>query len=226
MKLITLGCSLTHFVGLKEELAKLLNADLLNLSQASGSNHLQIMRFNELVVNDQIGKDDIIYWQITTPDRRHARLHMAMLPDAEQHQKIRFPTSIPHYICKSKNIFDKQMRIDLLSNSTMFTHSMNTDIAQDLQSLMACIIIAKQFTSKVIVTFGWENLMPLPYIKTFKDYLAKFDIKFIDQAYLEYAIHNNLEIDDTLHPVQSAGEQFAREVVYPEICKLIAMDSK
>jgi hypothetical protein len=86
MKLVTFGCSLTHNYGLTEELANLLNVDLLNLAYTAGSNQLQINRFHEAILNKQIDKTDIVYWQVTSVIRGYNRLQMNRFEEIDKTQ--------------------------------------------------------------------------------------------------------------------------------------------
>ena len=215
MKLITLGCSLTDRPGPKEELATLLDVELLNLAVRAGSNQLQVNRFHEAVLSNQINKDDIVYWQITQTGRRYDRLQPEKFGNIE---KIKAESNLRHYICESKNIFDNQYRIDLLCNTPVKVS--NNDYNQSLQTLLATIIMASYISPKIIVVLGWNNVIQADSMVVFKDYLTSRGINFIDQPFLEYAVYNGLEMSDSMHPATSAGQQFAREVVYPKLTAL------
>ena len=74
-RLITLGCSLTYDIGMKERLAELLAYDLISHAQTAGSNGLQINKFHEYVLENDVDKQDLVLWQITSPTRNHVRLY-------------------------------------------------------------------------------------------------------------------------------------------------------
>lgn len=234
MKLITFGCSLTNRVGIKEKLAELLRVMNYDLSQSAGSNQLQIVRFNELILENKIDSDDIIYWQITMYNRKYDRL---MLKDFGLIEDVQSDFELKHFQCKDfihfiptiKNIFDKEERFDLLSNSPILENKFyeDKDYNQYLQNLLSTLIIAKKITKKIIVVFGWDGIMPEKYLHIFKDYLLKYNINFIDETYLSYVINNNLDfLDDGFHPKKESGESFAINIVYPKILEIIKNEDK
>ncbi len=77
MKLFTFGCSMTDYEGIKERLSELLDVELINSAQSAGSNQLQVKRFHQLILENQISSDDIIYWQVTFSHRRFKRLSIS-----------------------------------------------------------------------------------------------------------------------------------------------------
>ena len=224
MKLFTFGCSLTEFEGIKEKLSSLLNVELINSAQAAGSNQLQINKFNELVLEDKITNNDIIYLQITFMYRKYKRLTMRDLDIVEDIQKTKHKYIGSHYVIKSLNVFDNEKRIDLMSNSPWFESNLDeseVDFNNDLQTLLSTIILAKKITKNVLVVFGWDDIIPLEYIKTFKTYLNKHNIKYIDKSYLSFINENNLDYMDDLHPTKKSAEIFAETIVYPLLNEMI-----
>ena len=218
MKLITLGCSLTAFEGVKEELARLINADLLNLAYPAGSNQLQINRLHEMVIDNQIDREDVVYWQITSIDRKYDRLPMSRFAEVSKIQQEQFADGYHHYVCGRENIFDKKSRIDLLNNTPIETKKI--DIYQDLQMLLATIIMLSRMAPKTIIVIGWNNLMPVHHLTMFKNYLTDHHINFIDQSYLEYAVDRRLLMLDDMHPSKEAGQEYAKKVVHPKLISL------
>ena len=219
MKLITLGCSLTHHKGVKETLAKLLNLKLLDLAYGAGSNHLQISKLHDLLISNQIDKNDIIYWQVTAINRPYKRMPYVYLNKVTQIQNSKFAKSnCVHYVESIENIFDNNKRIDLLSNSPGLTKGF--DVEQHLQELLATMILLKSFCFKLIIVFGWKNVMPDTYFVRFKNILQEYKIDYIEQPYLEYAVNNKLEMLDDMHPAESAGKQYANEIIYPALKEL------
>ena len=218
MKLVTFGCSLTHNHGLTEELANLLNVDLLNLAQTAGANQLQINRFHEAILNKQIDKTDIVYWQVTSVIRGYDRLQMNRFEEIDKIQKEQFTGFLHHYICGSVNIFDKKNRIDLLSTSPV--NPKNLDENQELQTLLSTIILASYFTPKIIVVFGWKNVMTRSQMDIFKKQLLEHRINYIDYPYLEYATANGLEMLDNNHPAAVSGGIYSKKIIYPKLVSL------
>jgi hypothetical protein len=218
MKLVTLGCSLTHNYGLADELANLMNMELLNLAHVAGSNQLQINRFHEVILNKKIDKTDVIYWQVTGMARSYSRLQMDRFKEIDKIQKEQFTGFFHHYVCDSVNIFDKKNRIDLLSNSPI--NPIVLDVNQELQTLLSTIILASHFTHRIIVVFGWENVMSKYQMSIFKKQLLEHQINYIDESYLEYAIINGLEMMDDNHPAYVSGRIFSKKIIYPKLLSL------
>jgi len=209
----------THHHGLGQELAKLLKADLLNLAHSAGSNQLQINRLHEHVLNNQIDRNDLIYWQITQISRKNDRLQMDRFNEVEQIQKEHFSEKYHHYICQSNNIFDKKKRIDILSNSPLL-ETKDIDVDQDLETLLSTIILTSYFVPKIIVAFGWQKVMESWRAAIFKTKLKEHNINFLEETYLEYVIKNNLEMEDDMHPARSAGEIFSKKIIHPKLISL------
>lgn len=224
MTLFSFGCSLTEFVGIKEKLSSLLNIDYINSAQAAGSNQLQINKFNELILENKIKKDDVIYWQITFMYRRYKRLMIDDLPLIKQIQDTEFNFVGTHFIVKSRNIFDNELRIDLMSNSPWldkYLDESEVDFNQELQTLLSTIILCKKTTKNVIVVFGWDDVMSNDHLHIFKNYLNTHNISYIDKSYLTFVNENKLEYIDDIHPTQRSAEIFAENEVYPILKKLI-----
>lgn len=224
MKLFTFGCSLTDFKGIKEKLSNLLGVEFVNSAQAAGSNQLQINKFNELVLENKITNEDIIYWQITFMLRRYRRLMKHHLPQIENMQKNQFKFPGTHFTISNPNIFDNQTRIDLMTNSPWYSKYIKEseiDYNQDLQTLLSTIILSKKITKNVIVVFGWDEVITDDYLKIFKNYLKKNNIKYVDESYLTYVTKNNLEFMDDLHPTEKSAELFAENIIYPLLKEMI-----
>lgn len=226
MKLFTFGCSMTDYEGIKERLSELLGVELINSAQSAGSNQLQVKRFHQLILENQISSDDIIYWQVTFSHRRFKRLMKHHLPVIEEIQRNTFKHEGAHFKT-SKNIFDGEIRIDLMSNSPWLEDNLDeidVDYNDELQSLLSTIILAKKVTNKIIVVFGWDEVVPSEYMGGFKEFLDKHKIDFIDESYLSFVIRNNLKFSDYVypnHPTKDSAVFFAENVVYPRLKQIL-----
>lgn len=231
MKLFTFGCSMTDYEGIKEKLSELLGVDLINSAQSAGSNQLQVKRFQQLMLENKITSEDIIYWQVTFSHRRYQRLLKHHLPVIEEIQRNSFKHDGVHFMI-SNNIFDKDIRIDLMSNSPWLENNLDeieVDYNDELQSLLSNIILAKKVTNKIIVVFGWDEVIPSEYMGVFKDYLTLHKIDFIDESYLSFIIRNNLKFSDYVypnHPTKDSSIFFAEHVVYPKLKKIIENENQ
>ena len=219
MQLITLGCSLTHHVGMKEELAELLDIKNLSLAQSAGSNGLQVAKFHEYILQNAIDNEDIILWQITSASRKFTRVYpyLQTLKQVEETQKNTFDQIDQyHYIKNSFNVFDQVSRIDLLCNSPGNTPE---DIAQEMQNLLTNIILFSKIYPKLLVMFGWSKVLN-QYQKVFVQQLSKHNVNYVEEFYLDWVIHNRLDLYDDNHPAESAGREYAAKILHPKISRL------
>ena len=219
-KLVTLGCSITSRCGVKERLSKLLNLKNLDLSHSAGSNQLQVKRLFELFLNNQIEKDDTVCWQITSVYRNYLRLELDSQQQVEDIQKSSFKDSYHHHYTysKNKNIFDQKNRIEILCNSPLVINEF--DANDELQNLLGTIILLKQYCKKLMVVFGWKEVMSTDQEKIFKKLLNEYDIDYVDNYFLEFSKDKNMPMMDDRHPGLEAGALYAEEVIYKKIKNL------
>jgi hypothetical protein len=148
------------------------------------------------------------------------------LPVIEEIQRNTFKHEGVHFNT-SKNIFDGEIRIDLMSNSPWLEDNLDeidVDYNDELQSLLSTIILAKKVTNKIIVVFGWDEVVPSEYMGGFKEFLDKHKIDFIDESYLSFVIRNNLKFSDYVypnHPTKDSAVFFAENVVYPRLKQIL-----
>jgi hypothetical protein len=221
-KLITLGCSVTAYPGVKERLSELLHLPNLNLSYPAGSNQLQISRLMELLVYNKIDKDDIIYWQITNSGRSCLRLKMTHKRQVEKIQEQQFKMPFHHYTTSEfENIFDGEKRLDILCNSPLLkqvNHSFDEE--EEVQKLLGTMILLKKFCDKMIVVFGWEGVLTPNQEETFRQVLDSYSIAHIEGHFVDYAKNRNMLMMDDRHPSTEAGEVYAEEVIFEKIKSL------
>jgi hypothetical protein len=225
-KLICLGCSLTHMPGLKEKTALLSNLGLVNLSQGSGSNMLQVHRLQEYILYNKISGDDIVLWQITADSRNGLRLPSSY-SEAEQTKQTQLKVFTPkkrhHYIESSLNIFDGEPRLDILCNSSILHkhHILDLfDANQQTQTLLATIILLHKIHPRLLVFFGWDQVLTNANKKTFLSFLDKHAISYIEQSYINWVRQYNGEFIDSGHPTSEWGELFARHVIVKKFDEL------
>jgi hypothetical protein len=218
-KLVTLGCSLTSQCGVNEHLSKLLNLENLDLSYPAGSNQLQVRRLFELFLNNQIEKDDIVYWQITGVYRNYLRLQLDSQQKVDDIQKNNFKDPYHHYThSKNTNIFDQKNRIEILCNSPLVENTFDEN--DELQNLLGTIILLKQYCKNVIVVFGWKEVMTTAQEKVFKKLLNDYNIDVVDEYFLEFSKDRSMPMMDDMHPSSEAGVLYAQEVIYKKIKNL------
>lgn len=219
-RLFTFGCSVTQFPGKKEHLASLLNLELVNLSHPAGSNQLQVKRLIELIVNNELKNDDIIYWQITADTRNFMRLKGSSKEQLVKIQETQMRQGLHHYITsKFNNLFDNEERYDLLMISPIIERQ-DFDVQDELQTLLGTLILLKSYCPKLLVSFGWKRVIQINHMPIFKKALATHKIDFIEEYFVEFSRENNLEMLDNMHPGPEAGQRFAEDIIFKKIKEL------
>lgn len=221
-KLITLGCSLTHQEGLKERLSSLTDLELLNVSESAGSNGLQIYRLEKLIIDQIIDPDDIIIWQITSDTRVPCRI---MLSDAlEKQEIIDIQSELDksdeyHYVMSETNLFDDHQRVDLLCNSPLVgKRTLDHDVNQWNQSLLATMIMLRKMDVRLLVFLGWQDVFEDSVRETFLAMLESNDILHVKIPYVEYVRNNgNGFRDDGQHPSEESAAEFAEKIIFPKL---------
>jgi hypothetical protein len=209
MNLIYLGCSLSAQLGKAEQLAKLLDLNLINLAVSAGSNPLAVRRFQEYVLRNPIHPSDIVVWQLTWAHRPYTRLLSRKLKTVMDSQ----PPGC--YLYESVNIFDNLKRIDLLCNSPM-QESHDDDPENQLEILLSQLILLHRTHPKIFVYPGANSIIPPGQTKTtFYNLLDKHAIPHLKSGYLDWVMENRLLLRDEYHPAEESGQQYATEVLYP-----------
>jgi hypothetical protein len=224
-KLISLGCSLTNWHGLKEKAASLANLDLVNLSYGAGSNILQVNRLHEYIINNELNNDDIVLWQITGDGRNGLRLQAnAHNVEKVKHiQTTQFEFPRHHYIDTSVNIFDGQSRIDLLCGSPILDEPDVVelfDANQQTQTLLATIILLHKMHPKTLIFFGWDDILDNNNKEIFLSFLNKHSITHLEQSYVNWVKENNGKFVDGSHPTIESGEMFAEHIIIKKFKEL------
>jgi len=213
-KLIVFGCSLSatgRLASWSNEISNKLNLPLLNFAIPASSNPLQVKRFQEYLINNNITDDDLIIWQITGIERWYKRVRNRA--NSLSIDTATFQGSI--------NYFDSKPRIDQLCHHTENKNHDNVDQEEVLQELVFHLKVAKKFTKKVLVIFGWDTIIPDNYTILLKEFLNKNNISYIDKSILSHTIENNLPLEpDNQHPGEEAYISFADNCVMPKLKEL------
>ena len=216
-RLITLGCSLTHHPGWANFLSSSLNIRLINLSESSSSNMLQVIRYREFILDHGLLKSDLVIWQITALHRRHRRIIL----DDQWNSKIKFSvkrTNSP-YVQSTRNLFDSQTRIDFLSHSN-YAENLG-DESQVLEDLLFHFITVKRHTRNFLVVFGWDGVISTNNVTQFKQQLTHHKINYIEQPIVDWCKENKLVFhDDGTHPTNESHCRYAKEIILPELTRL------
>lgn len=223
MKLIALGCSLTEHSNWSWHLSRLIGIPAHNYGISSSSNLLQVHRFQELVLSRAIEFDDLLIWQITGATRIHKRINDVQLVNAGIAKLKKFKRH--HVNSVIPNVFDQQTRFDLLSHSPLITaeSTIAHDSAQDLQTLLANIILASKMC-RVLVFVGWDDALVINetnHSAALFDILTQHSVPHISNSYVEWTRANNLPFwEDGWHPSETAGIAFAEQVLHPTLKQL------
>jgi len=219
MALITLGCSITCQLGWKDALAGKLSTDLINLSESAGSNTLQIQRLHEHIINNSLTDEDIIIWQVTAP-RFSLRLKSTdnNVKIASEIQIKQFlPKDQYHSVTKSVNFFDNLPRIDLLCNSSMIDQNtkLNFDSNQDLETLLATLILLKKAHKKLLVFLGWDSA--IEHKEKFFTKLSEHNVDCVKESLVDWVKSNNLSMSDGRHPSLDSYVSYGLTVLAPKL---------
>lgn len=221
-RLITLGCSLMEFAGMKETLSESLNFELVNLSQSAGSNGLQIRRLHSMLLSDDISSNDIVLWQITSLWRNPERIKVT--PQVKEYlaNSETLTAELYSFVISNDN-FDNMPRAEMLCNSKYVAQRdviARFDPEKELQTLLGTLSLLRASHKKLLVFFGWADATER-YESRIKDILQAKQIEFIAQPYVDWAIKNNgTFIYDGMHPDPATSKKFGSEVLMPVIKQL------
>ena len=124
--------------------AKELNYELVNLALAGSGNDLQLNLMKEYLTDNKINPNDIIIWQIASPDT----LTLRVGPEYYEEAKVlndHMPRHMNHFVAKSKNKFDNLYRIDLLFHSPMRKLGRNPLLEDSKQQYQALLALQKEY---------------------------------------------------------------------------------
>jgi hypothetical protein len=230
MNLVALGCSLMFIYGMKEFLAEYTHKKLVNLSHSASSNKLQITRFQEYILHNSFYTNDIILWEITSCTRPHIRLinndiNLSKAKEIQTTYKLYGVKN--HFVVSHENIFDKNTRLDLLCQSPMIPKSVfyEHDYNDSLQELLSVLILAKKYHNKLLVFFGWKDIMEQSTMIIFKNILDKNQIDYLDEFYLDWALENKMAMFDSTHPSAESSREFGKNIILPKLNQLGWLDT-
>lgn len=208
-KLVVFGCSLSSLgnnESWSDKVAEALPVHFINYAVASSSNQLQMKRFQEFILTNTVSDNDIILWQITGYERTHVRAKNPIVKNKDA------------LIKTSPNHFDGIERCDTLSHSGITYKFMDeNDAEQRLEELLFHLVSANKFTKKLLVIFGWDEVMPEDYMIKFKQVLTQKNIQFENMSIVTWAKQNNFSFPDGYHPGKEAYKSFANDIVLPKL---------
>lgn len=220
MKLVTLGCSLTHQIGWADYVSACTQLPLVNLSQSAGGNQIQQHRFKEYLLAGNANIQDIVIWQITSTHRKHGRIKLNNSWRKKLAKELYVPfSSHPTITQKYSNLFDGKKRIDFLCTSDCIEDP--DDEEQLIEDLLFYLVTAKQFFPKLLIVFGWQRVLPPPYMRKFKKLLNSFNIDYIDEPIANWCEKNKLGFKGSLHPTQLSYQIYGQKVIVPKLNELL-----
>jgi hypothetical protein len=226
MRLITLGDSTaTGFNSWAGITASKINYEHVNFSEAAGCNELQIKLMQEWLLDNDLNNNDIVIWQISKYLNSLVRLSMNHHEECEKiSNRLKGNSVSTHYILSSKNKFDDEHRIDLLSISPMlrkFPQKIKDDTEQLLQDLLFMFIIIRNIHPKILIFRTHDSGVPKKYWNTMTNIFLERDINFLKETIINYCIDNNLPFNpDGYHPTTESHIQFSEKVVLPKLQSL------
>jgi hypothetical protein len=226
MKIITLGCSLTHQAGWADYIAECTKLPLVNLAQSAGSNQIQQYRFHEYILTEKVDSSDLVIWQITSTHRRHNRIKLNNEWKLKLAKELYIPETFrnnnPTITKKNKNMFDGNNRIDFLCISE------NADSIKDeeqlIEDLLFHLVTAKKFFPNLLVIFGWERVLPPQYLQKFKDFLDSFNIEYIEDTIVDWCEAQQLPMAGTKHPTHRSYQAYGEQVIMPKINSMLGTE--
>lgn len=220
-KLIIFGCSLSasgHVTSWPQRVSEITGLECVNLAVPASSNQLQVQRFKEYVLDNQISSNDIIIWQITSIHRFYKRV----TPNLNLIQKfIKWTKLTGNLVFESnrKNYFDGKTRYDYLCHHPDNIDTV-TDEAELLEDLIFVFTVARQFTKNLIVLIGWKEALPDAYYDKFISVLKERDFNYVEEHILEHSKHNHFPLADDSHPKEEGYISFADNCVTPKLKEL------
>jgi hypothetical protein len=226
MKIITLGCSLTHQAGWADYIAECTKLPLVNLAQSAGSNQIQQHRFREYALTDTIDSSDLIIWQITSTHRKHGRIKLDNEWRLTLAKELYVPETLrgnnPTITKRNKNLFDNNKRIDFLCVSDNAVAP--KDEEQLIEDLLFHLVTAKKFSPNLLVIFGWDRVLPPQYLQKFKDFLVAFNIEYIEDTIVDWCEARQLTMAGTKHPTHRSYQIYGEQVIMPKINSMLGTE--
>lgn len=222
MKIITLGCSLTHQAGWAEYVHHCTGLPVINLAQSAGSNQIQQYRFHEYILREKIDSSDLVIWQITATHRRHGRIKLNTEWRLKLGKELYIPNRLkinPTITTRNKNLFDNRKRVDFLCISNNATSV--KDEEQVIEDLLFHLITAKKFFPNLLVIFGWDRVLPEQYQEKFKKFLKSFDIEYIEDSIVDWCESRQLPMAGTGHPTHRSYQIYGEQVIIPKINNML-----
>ena len=221
-KLFTLGCSLTYNMGWKELLCEEYDLELVNSAMFASSNSMQVRRIHSYIINNEIDKDDIIIWQITS-QIRHS-FSAACDPEWNKHIEnvVKEDENAQYYVDSPRNYFSGSVHRDVLSNHPLIKPASHYfDYNSSMEELVSTILLLNN-TYKILVIIGWDGALTQASfnIGKFNRLMQDHKVPHLSESYLHWAMRNGHSLADDLHPTMETSEIYAGQVLAPILRRL------
>jgi hypothetical protein len=209
---VALGCSLTAQDGFINYINQTYNFNIENLAVSAGTNWLQIHRLNNLLINNQIGAESTLLWQITSPLR-----NFKLLPAVPRQFKNGIPfDGIFDWHPEKINLYGVE-HTALLSNNNYF-QTKDENFYYNMQTLICDIYKWSKIVKKIIVYLGWSSIIPNgDFDKTFflLNNLENVEILPAELSICDWCKDQLLEFGDCMHPVTESYVSWGKEILVP-----------
>ncbi len=221
-QIISLGCSLTAQSGYINYLNRTHDLNIKNLAVSAGSNELQSFRLNNLLVENQVERDAVLLWQITTPYRS---LQTFSAEDSEPHNSnCGDPAAGVIFDCfyEKTGLYNDQSLL-LLCNHKYFDNYL-PNVSYNFH-MTACDIFKWSFLVKhIIVYLGWSWLDCDDNVNKSLDFLKTVEnITVIpkENSILDVCKNNNWSLKDDFHPTEESYINWGKQVLEPVLLSKI-----
>lgn len=224
-KLFTLGCSLSDSRGWKDAIAEKAGIDIVNSAMYASSNNLQVRRMHSHIINNEIDKDDIIIWQVTSQMRTSFSVAMCNKWVKKLDYKPK-QDGCQYHIDAPANYFDGIQHVDVLSNHPIMKEAAEFyDFAQSLEELLSTIILLNN-SYKVLVFVGWQGALDevQQNFDKFTQALATNNVPHMPESLMDWVLRNDMRLDEHdpagLHPTMESSEAYGEQALYPKLQEL------
>ena len=203
-------------MGWKEPLCRKYGLQLVNSAMFAGSNDLQVRRMHSHIINNQIAKDDIIIWQITSQMRHSISVDgpdwKDLLDDVVPEDE-----DAKYYIDAPRNYFSGNVHKDVLSNHPMVEDAAKYyDFCSSMEEISSTIILLNK-SYNVLVQIGWEGALKEErnnYDK-FTNLMRAHDVPHLKESYVSWALRTKNPIEWDIHPTMDTGAVYSEKVLEP-----------
>jgi len=189
------------------------NIHLTDYSFSGCGNDIQHIQYANEVYYENILKDDIILWQLSSPDR------VAIINETDTDE---------HYVFNRgpRNVFTGEKINILHLKGSMYKHNQRGNTITTYSTLWQLNGV-KRNNDKLLVIFGWDSCFVNEEKKEIIKFLKEHDIDYIEESILGWSTRHkffNKGINDDIHPPQQGYKSFTEDCLLPKLKKLKWLD--